>query len=303
MTAGADETVQEGPPQSGVWESLIAVLALLPALAGALTITVPVAWGLTLVAPVWTSVVPIVVWVLGPVAVSSFRRSVAGAERGRRMPDNTELRMLRDPVLRALRRVGISAGQVELMIVESREPNAPAMAGRVVAVTSYALESLPADQLEAVLAHELSHHVGVNALPVFCHRWLLLPTRVVLRLADWIRRPLRATWRVVMGWRVPIAFLVKALFALVVTAAFAVALVPAFLAAAGVLLSRFSADRIEFRADAYVVGLGLGGAMLAALEESIEADDDVESDRMGRLLGLPPLAVRRAQRLRAALAH
>ena len=280
----------------GTWRVLLTVVGLLPALAGALMIVLPAAFGLGLVVPVWGTAIPFVAWVMASILLS---RPILLA-RGLREPTNAELRRLKEPVLGALRRVGISPGRIQLMVVESEELNAPATTGRIVVVTSYAMNATPPVQLEAVVAHELGHHVGLNAVPVFCHAQLMLPSRALWWLLTSIWRPVRRVWRVAVAWRTLSGFLATFLLAIAVAVVFAVSAVPACLAVVGASLSRFSTDRAEFHADALVLGLGLGPQLLASLDAAIEANG-ATIDLTGRLIGLLPLSVRRAHRLRGML--
>jgi Zn-dependent protease with chaperone function len=246
-------------------------------------------------------VVPFVLWVAGAVGASRSQETILRGAYGYRDPTTEELRRLKEPARRALHRLSVSAGRVRLMIVKSQELNAPATTGRLIVVTSHAASSLPPDRLEAVLAHELSHHVGLNAVPVFCYTQLMLPIRALWWLLARIWQPVRRMWRVAVAWHTPFGFLVTFLLAALAAAVFAISVVPATIAFLGAALSRISTGRTEFHADASVARLGLGPQLLAALEAAIEAGH-VSTDRIGRLLGLPPLAVRRAQRLRRLLA-
>ena len=282
---------------SNLASTAVALAALAPAAAGALVIITPIAYGLSLLWPMWGALVPFVLWAAGAVWVSRSQETTLRNAYGYRDPTNEELRRLKDPARRALARVQISAGRIRLMIVKSPQLNAPATTGRLIVVTSYATTSLPPDQLEAVLAHELSHHIGLNAVPVFCHTQLTLPTRALWWLLTRIWQPVRRMWQVAVKWHTPFGFLVTFLLAIVMAVAFAVLVIPACIAVIGATLSRFSTDRTEFQADQTVIRLGLGPQLLAALEKAIDAGH-VGSDRTARLLALPPLAVRRAQRLR-----
>ncbi|GLY87736.1 M48 family metalloprotease [Actinoallomurus iriomotensis] len=281
---------------------VLALVALIPGLAGALTIVAPVAYGLDLLWPTWGAVAPFAAWAVGAAGATWQRETILRRAYGYREPSLDELRRLKDPVRRALARAGVSAGQVRLMIVKSREPTAPATTGRLVAATSYAVDSLPPDRLEAVLTHELSHRTGLNPVPVFCYHQLVLPVRALWWLLAHAWRPVRRMWRVAVAWRTPFGFLVTFLLALVAAVVIAVLAVPACVAFLGAALSRISVDQAEFQADATVTTLGLGPQLLAALEDAIDAGH-TDTARADRLLGLPPLAVRRAQRLRRKLAR
>jgi Zn-dependent protease with chaperone function len=275
---------------------------LIPVLVGALTIVVPIAYGLNLVWPMWGVGVPFVVWAAGAVLATWPRERIQRFWYGYRDPTIEELRRIKEPVRRALHRTSVSAGRVRLVIADAQELNAPATAGRAVVITSYTASSLPSDRLEAVLVHELTHHVGVHAVPVFCHAQLMLPIRALWWLLARIWRPVRRMWRVALAWHTPFGFLVTFLLAVVAAVVIVISAVPACVAFLGAALSRVSTDRTEFQVDAAVAGFGLGPQLLAALETAIEVGH-VDTDRVGHLLALPSLAVRRAQRLRKKVAY
>lgn len=287
---------------SGLGSTIIALVTLIPAAVGALIVVAPIAYGLHLIWPLWGATVPFAVWAAGAVPASGRQATILRKAYGYRDPTTEELRRLREPARRALDRVGVSAGRVRLMIVKSPELNAPATTGRLVVVTSYAASSLPPDRIEAVLAHELSHHVGLNVVPVFCYTHLMLPIRALWWLLTRIWQPVRRMWRVAVKWHTPFGFLVTFLLAIVMAVVFTLLVIPACVAVVGATLARFSTDRTEFHADQVVAGLGLGPQLLSALETAIEAGN-TGTDRTGRLIALPPLAVRRAQRLRRSLSQ
>lgn len=281
---------------------MVALIALIPALVGALTIVVPIAYGSSLVWPIWGAGIPFVIWAAGAVLAARPQERIQRSLHGYRDPTTDELRRIKEPARRALHRTAVSAGRIRLMIVDVQELSAPATAGRTVVVTSYAASSLPSDRLEAVLVHELTHHIGLHTVPVFCHTQLMLPVRALRWLLARIWRPVRRMWRVAVSWHTPFGFLVTFLLAIVAAAVIAVSVIPACVAFVGAALSRISTDRTEFHADTAVVGIGLGPQLLAALETAIEAGH-IHNDHTGRLLALPALEVRRAQRLRRKLAH
>ncbi|MFF9407326.1 M48 family metalloprotease [Streptomyces anandii] len=84
-----------------------------------------------------------------------------------------------EPVWREVTaRAGIEAHTYELMVENSDELNAVAVAGHVVGVTTYALNRIPSSNLAAVLAHELGHHTGGHAWAGLLGYWYSLPGRI-----------------------------------------------------------------------------------------------------------------------------
>lgn len=95
-----------------------------------------------------------------------------------RLPTAEERARL-EPVWREVTaRAGIEAHTYELMVENSDELNAVAVAGHVVGVTTYALNRIPSSNLAAVLAHELGHHTGGHAWAGLLGYWYSLPGRI-----------------------------------------------------------------------------------------------------------------------------
>lgn len=91
-------------------------------------------------------------------------------------------------------RAAIDSQYHKLWIEESDGVNGFAMAGRSIAVTRWALNSLPPRQLQAVLAHELGHHRGGHPWATTLVLWYSLPGRLVVGLVRGLFR---------LGMRVP----------------------------------------------------------------------------------------------------
>lgn len=85
-------------------------------------------------------------------------------------------------------RAGIDADTYELMVENSPELNASAVAGHVVAVTTYSLNEMPSSNLAAVLAHELGHHTGGHAWAGLLGYWYSLPGRMAWAVARFFAR-------------------------------------------------------------------------------------------------------------------
>lgn len=75
----------------------------------------------------------------------------------------------------------VDPDRYRVWVHEGPEATAPITPGATVAVTSWAVHSLPSRHLEAVLAHELAHHLAVpRALSLLLY-WLALPARLMGR--------------------------------------------------------------------------------------------------------------------------
>jgi Zn-dependent protease with chaperone function len=150
-------------------------------------------------------------------------------------------------------RAGIEPGTYELMVENSDELNAVAVAGHVVGVTTYSLNQIPSSNLAAVLAHELGHHTGGHAWAGLLGYWYSLPGRIAWAVTRAVARFAIAVTGVFS--MVATGFLIL-LLALVAAAAFFAAwyitvplvLAPYLLAHAG--------RRGELRADQQAAELG-----------------------------------------------
>ena len=77
-------------------------------------------------------------------------------------------------------RAGVNPDRYSLWLQESEDANATPTPGHTVAVTTWALYNLPPSHLEAVLAHELSHHLGGRAWVSLLSFWYSIPARCAL---------------------------------------------------------------------------------------------------------------------------
>lgn len=67
-------------------------------------------------------------------------------------------------------------------ILPSDELNAFACGGHLVVVTSFAVEELTTPELQGVLAHELSHHLGLHTVAITIGHWLSSPVVLLARI-------------------------------------------------------------------------------------------------------------------------
>jgi Zn-dependent protease with chaperone function len=163
-----------------------------------------------------------------------------------------------------------------LLRVEDRdELNATAGGARIVSVTTFAL-SLPDDELAAILAHELGHHLDEHPIAALLGWWFALPSVVfdaLLRLAG----------------RIAIAFAIVRL----------VLIVPLLLARlASAVLNRSA----EYAADRHAARLGFGPPLLRVFERlTAQGHDEAGAADPGpaRLWATHPPLPDRIARLRA----
>jgi Zn-dependent protease with chaperone function len=79
-----------------------------------------------------------------------------------------------------------------LAVLDADDVNAYACGGHLVVVTSYALRVLPDRELAGVLAHELSHHLGLHTVALTVRHWLSLPVLLLARIGFFLQNVAQA---------------------------------------------------------------------------------------------------------------
>lgn len=202
-----------------------------------------------------------------------------------REPLGSELAVLQPIWYEVTQRAGVDGSQYDLWMEDTDELNASAAAGHIVGVTRGAMRSLPPQQLAAVLAHELGHHVGGHAWAGLLGHWYAVPARLVMSALRLVIRVLAAISEVLAGLFV--LFLGVLAIALLFTfpAALALYAVPFLLA--------WSGRQGELRADRFAGLIGYGPLLVSVFTawHAAGADDDRRKQRtMARLMSThPPL--------------
>ena len=76
----------------------------------------------------------------------------------------------------------LPAGRYVVRVLPTDELNAFACGGHLVLVTSFAVNELSEAQLQGVLAHELSHHLGLHTVAITIGHWLSAPVVLLARI-------------------------------------------------------------------------------------------------------------------------
>jgi Zn-dependent protease with chaperone function len=76
----------------------------------------------------------------------------------------------------------IPLGKFVLSVTDSEDLNAFASGGHLVVVSSWAIKNLSRNELSGVLAHELSHHMGMHTVALTVGQWLSIPIIVLARI-------------------------------------------------------------------------------------------------------------------------
>lgn len=106
---------------------------------------------------------------------------------GFRRPNPVESNRLGPAWESVCRSAGVDPAGYVLLVQEATHLNAFAAGGRVVAVTTAALELRP-ERLAAVLAHELGHHLAAHTTVSMLAWWFALPARGVAWLVRQVLR-------------------------------------------------------------------------------------------------------------------
>lgn len=200
-----------------------------------------------------------------------------------REPMASELAVLQPIWNEVTQRAGVDGSKYDLWMEDTDELNAAAAAGHIVAVTRGAMRRYPPQQLAAVLAHELGHHVGGHAWAGLLGHWYAIPARLVMSALRLVIRVIAAVSEILAGLFV--IFLGVIAIGLVFTfpAALALYAVPFLLAWSGRLG--------ELRADRFAGLIGYGPLLVSVFTawHATGADDARREERlMARLMSTHP---------------
>ncbi|MGA1052532.1 MAG: M48 family metalloprotease [Ilumatobacteraceae bacterium] len=197
-------------------------------------------------------------------------------------------------------RVGLRRHRYTIRIIDSTELNAFACGGHLLIVTSFALEQLSPRQLAGVLAHELSHHLGLHTAALTVGHWLSLPVVLLARIGFFLQNVARAATD---------SFAAASTLLTVVGRLLTLALRAAswmFLAAlfASDALANLVGRASEFEADRRVVRLGYGRHLAEALRVVIHLGGGARAiGWRARLAASHPPARTRVARIEAMMRH
>ena len=159
----------------------------------------------------------------------------------------------------------LPARRFVIAVLPIDELNAFACGGHLVVVTSYAIDTLPRDELSGVLAHELSHHLGSHTVALTIGHWLSLPVFVLARIGFFLQNVATAATRTFARRSSSLTVVGQ----LVSTLLMAVSWI--FLS--GLLLSNAIANVVgrnaELQADRRAVTMGFGRPLASALRRVI----------------------------------
>jgi Zn-dependent protease with chaperone function len=148
-------------------------------------------------------------------------------------------------------------------VLPSDELNAFACGGHLVVVTSFAVNELSERQLRGVLAHELSHHLGLHTVAITLGHWLSAPVVLLARIGFFLENVAHAAASS-FGQRSPVIAAVGNVAAVIISG-----LSWVFTAAlrGSDALANLVGHSSEFEADRRAVGMGFGRELASALRQ------------------------------------
>ena len=278
--------------------ALFPVAALVPFwLLAMAAIWVPL-WWLTDV-PYW--VVPTVWLALGALLVlPSVQAAVLSPVFGARKPTADE-RAIITPIWRDLAvAANLPQYRYVIRVIDSEELNAFACGGHLLIVTSFALDELTSRELSGVLAHELSHHLGMHTAALTIGHWLSLPVLLLARVGFYLQNVAEAATDSFASHSAALT----AIGRIVASVLNGVAWVFLFALQASDALSNMVGQGSEFEADRRAVRMGYGRALADALRTVIRLGGGARAIGWRARLGSShPPARTRVARIEAMLRH
>jgi Zn-dependent protease with chaperone function len=246
-------------------------------------------------------VLPAVWLVLGSLLfVPSVQVGVLSPFLGARRPTNDELAVI-TPIWRDLAvAANLPQYRYSIRVIDSDELNAYACGGHLLIVTSFAIEELTQRELSGVLAHELSHHLGLHTAALTLGHWLSLPVVLLARVGFFFQNVARAATDSFAAHSAALTALGRIVAGLITAVSWV------FLAAlyASDGLANLVGHSSEFEADRRAVRMGYGRALADALRAVIRLGGGSRAiGWKARLASSHPPARTRVARIEAMLHH
>jgi len=159
----------------------------------------------------------------------------------------------------------LPADRYIIRVLPVDELNAFACGGHLVVVTTFALAELPRRELAGVLAHELSHHLGMHTVALTIRHWLSLPVVLLARVGFWLENVATAATGSFAASST--AWTMTGRFASALLTVLSWPFVAALYAADSI--ANVVGQSSEFQADRRVVRMGYGRNLAAALRRVI----------------------------------
>jgi len=194
----------------------------------------------------------------------------------------------------------LPASRYVVRVLPSWELNAFACGGHLVVVTTFAIHELSESQLRGVLAHELSHHLGLHTVSITMGHWLSAPVVLLARVGFYLQNVAHAAADT-FGQRSAVVAAVGAVMAIAmrgVSWVFTAAL------RGSDALANLVGHASEFEADRRAVRMGFGRELASALRQLIASGTGRRPiGWRARLAASHPAARTRVARIEALMRH
>lgn len=217
---------------------------------------------------------------------------------GARTPTRSEHDRLQQAWSVVAQRNLIPPSRFVLAIVDSDDLNAFATGGHLMIVSSWAVRNLTDDELTGVLAHELSHHLGMHTVALTVSQWLTVPIVMFARIGYYVQNIAQAAGDV-MEQKSSGAALVGRTTAGLLT-------IVSWLFLGTITLAQYIGNFVgkgaEFAADTRAVEMGFGKPLMRSLRRVVESGGGERATNWrDRLVSAHPPARTRIARIDAAL--
>jgi Zn-dependent protease with chaperone function len=249
--------------------------------------------------PIWT--LPLVWLAAGTLLfIPSVQVSVLSPLFGARSPTPEEEEVI-GPIWRDLAvAANLPSYRYAIRVIDSNEINAFACGGHLVIVTTFALQELTDRELSGVLAHELSHHLGLHTFALTVGHWLSLPVVALARIGFFFQNVARAATDSFVSHSAALTALGRIVAGMLTVVSWF------FLAAlyASDALGNLVGHGSEFEADRRAVRMGYGRPLADALRQVIRLGGGHRAiGWRDRLMTSHPPARTRVARIEAMMRH
>jgi STE24 endopeptidase len=288
-----------GPPPVGRRpdsSSLLAAVLGLPGFLGSLLVMSLLG---TIASPPTPWLIPVLWMLSGALLLApSVEPAVCRLMFSVRRPTGAERYALELPWQAVCRAAGTNSSRYVLLVEDSDDLNAFAAGSRTVAVTRAALGLAP-QQLEAVLAHELGHHLAGHSAVSMLSWWYALPARLAAYLVGLAARIVLFVGRIFAGFGSGLGALASLLLALMLLAMFAFLSFWLILIPLTAPLLAWAHRLGEFHADRIAASLGYAPPLIEVLHTWMAMADHRArpSGARTRLLATHPAHADRIRRL------
>lgn len=192
----------------------------------------------------------------------------------------------------------IPPGKFVLSVADSDDLNAFASGGHLVVVSSWAIAHLSREDLSGVLAHELSHHLGMHTIALTIGQWLTIPIVLLARIGFYVQNIAHAATDTFAQRSAGASFIGRTLAGILTIVSWV------FLSVIAVsqYIGNATGKGAEFKADETVVKMGFGRELRNALRLVISSGHGERASHWrDRLVTAHPPARTRVARIDAQL--